>query len=312
MSALPGILEGYKRTREKHEQALRDRRAQAYSLLPRLREISEAIEKEALTQLDAVLKDPFDADAAIEACGKRLDALKKERELLLSKHQNIGDMLTLKHDCPQCQDTGFIDGRRCTCLVEKLIKSGDIDLPLLAEQNFNTFNLSIFPETANGFKQRSIMENVYKKLKTYTQEYPNNQLPNVLIFGNTGLGKTFLLSCVTKELLEKGYNVLSFTAYRFFARLLDYHIGKSDTLEDILNADLLIIDDLGSEPEYKNVNVNYFFMVLNERLVRKKHTINLMPTELVAKYSERIYARLSDKSSTLSIMLSGKDLRLIK
>lgn len=315
MEARSAIFEDFRRTREKHAKELERRRQYVYEKLPELRQMQEEIENAAVSQLNAVLSDPFHADEAIENAQKRIEELKCRQKDLLGKNPELANMLEMEYDCALCRDTGIVEGKRCVCLVKKLLQGGQLDLPLLQQQNFDTFDITRFPEDADGVPQREKMQKVYDAARRYTRNFPHNEQPNFFVCGGTGLGKTFLLSCIAKEILEKGYYVQSYTSYRFFQRMLNYHLGKEDSIEDILNTDLLIIDDLGTEPEYKNVNTNYLFMVLNERICRKKHTVcasNLKITELKERYGERISSRLFDKSITYAGLLAGKDLRLLK
>ena len=315
MGSYRDLREEYRQIRERHLKELEERKQLVYRRLPALQQVREEIEAAAMEQLGAVLNDPFHAEEAIDAAQKRVDALKEREAALLAEHPDLAKMLQLEYDCPICKDTGMIEGRRCICLVEKMMNSGEIDLPLLRQQNFDTFDLNVFPVDAGGVPQREKMRKFRENSWKYVEDFPKNEKPNLLIYGGTGLGKTFLLSCIAKDVLEKGYDVKSYTAYRFFNRLLHYHIGKEESIEDILNADLLIVDDLGSEPEYKNVNINYFFMVLNERLCRRKHTAcasNLRLGLLKERYGERIASRLFDKKTTQIFHLEGKDLRLSK
>ena len=90
---------------------------------------------------------------------------------------------------------------------------------------------------------------------------------------------------------------------------------KTNLFTLLTGCDLLIIDDLGTEPIYKNVTEEYFLMILNERLLNKMPyivTTNLTQAQLFERYGERILSRLNDKRSGKTTKIEGVDLRLEK
>ena len=72
----------------------------------------------------------------------------------------------------------------------------------------------------------------------------------MLFAGETGLGKTFLSSCIVKALGENGIPAAFMSAYDMLRELEDEQFGRSNenTMDKLLTAPLLVIDDLGSEP----------------------------------------------------------------
>ena len=154
---------------------------------------------------------------------------------------------------------------------------------------------------------------VYEKLKTWCARYPNITTTNINIIGGTGSGKTFLLECVANELIKKGVMVCYKTAFELneLARL--YHIGKSYNFSDCLNADVLLIDDLGTEPVLKNVTKEYLYNLINSRQINKRPTListNLSLDNILDRYDERIFSRLANKNLSTVIQLLSKDKRL--
>lgn len=80
----------------------------------------------------------------------------------------------------------------------------------------------------------------------------------------------------------------------------------------IFESDLLIIDDLGTELANR-FTVAGFFLVINERILRKKSTListNLSPEEILSTYTERCASRIISNYTMLK--LSGSDIRLKK
>jgi len=163
------------------------------------------------------------------------------------------------------------------------------------------------------------MERIRDELLLYAEQFPNNVRHNILFTGKTGLGKTFLLNCLAKAVLDKGYTVLKTTAYNLFDQLFQSALQKAGTDWDLkhktFGADCLMIDDLGTETLRNNYTAETLFNILNERCLQGRHTLlstNLSLTELKDRYSERVTSRLFDVGETLLVRFMGEDLRLKK
>ncbi|MDE6399177.1 MAG: ATP-binding protein, partial [Clostridiales bacterium] len=146
--------------------------------------------------------------------------------------------------------------------------------------------------------------------------YPRNKKRCIVIGGGTGNGKTYLAGCFAKQLLERGASVMALTAFAANDRFLKYHTcfdaNKSDWLDPLLDSTLLVIDDLGTESILKNVTLEYLYQVINERNTAGKLTMvttNLGKDGILARYGERIYSRLFDKSLSYVAYFTGKDIR---
>lgn len=84
-------------------------------------------------------------------------------------------------------------------------------------------------------------------------------------------------------------------------------------LRNVLTAEMLVIDDLGTEPRYNNVTCEYLLMVLEERVAKGLVTVvttNLSSDRIMKQYNERVYSRMFDKRRSLAIEFEGDDLRL--
>lgn len=152
----------------------------------------------------------------------------------------------------------------------------------------------------------------------YCDHFPNSS-ENILILGDVGTGKSHLVGCIANELQNKGFNIVLLSACELNTIFLKYHTApvedKSFYISLLTGCDLLIIDDLGTEPIYKNVTEEYFLMILNERLLNKMPyivTTNLTQAQLFERYGERILSRLNDKRSGKTTKIEGVDLRLEK
>ncbi|MDE6967058.1 MAG: ATP-binding protein [Clostridia bacterium] len=217
--------------------------------------------------------------------------------------------------CPICQDTGMlVNGGYCNCLTEiyKQVlrnKSGVNELPKFTFADNKIGNIDC--------KQANILNKLYASMQKYCEEFPNNAYKNIFLFGKVGVGKSCVLSATLNELLNKGVNAQYYTAFQLNNIFFKYHTtdikARGYLLENLINADVLIIDDLGVEPVIKNVTIEYLTAVLMER--KNKHTIvatNLESLEIENRYGQRISSRLTDNATSKLLYLDGDDLRHIK
>ena len=209
-----------------------------------------------------------------------------------------------KFKCAKCQDTGRIGNEYCDCfkarLNERLTKIDGVN----AEHTF-----------ANS-RHPAELKAHYDKVMKWCTNYPKTKVRNINLLGYTGTGKTYLLECIANELAKKGFSVQYTTAFNLNNQCRNYHVGKASEIQNYIDADILLIDDLGSEPVLKNVTVEYLYTILNERLVKNRATCissNLdSPTKILDRYGERIYSRLANKLLSLNILFTGKDNRTQK
>lgn len=162
--------------------------------------------------------------------------------------------------------------------------------------------------------QREAMRRLLEFSKAWAEAFPGNKRRDIVLCGNTGLGKTFLLDCIAARVIERGYTVLRLTAFRLMEAMRARHFGRGeeDMLDVMLGVDVLFIDDLGTEPLLENITLEYLFTVLNERQQAGLSTLvatNLTPAELRARYSERITSRLISSQASAVFLLEGRDVR---
>lgn len=226
------------------------------------------------------------------------DRLIKERDRLLTDNGFDVNYLKPIYTCPDCMDTGYLTGTRkkCKCFKQKIAKllmdeSGMSHL--LQHQSFATLSMKGLNEAETEELKRAV---------TYSKEFIKNfdsDYQNVIFYGNVGTGKTFLSSCIAGELLKSGHSVLYFSATDLFTEINSARFsydgeGFRDFLEDLYAADLLIIDDLGTE-KTTDRTIADLFQLLNSRDQRRKSTListNLDLAKLTVLYSERISSRL--------------------
>ena len=198
----------------------------------------------------------------------------------------------------------------CHCLKQKLfdIEYNKSNIYNLEKQNFNNFSLDLYstePDEAKYNSKVSPKENIEKIKKLslkFIENFDNENEKNLLFTGNTGLGKSFLSSCIANEILKKGKTVLYQTAPVMLDTIIDYRFGKDNSSKDIydnlLNVDLLIIDDLGTEC-MNTMKFSELFNIINARLLNSNNKVtktiistNLSLQNLFSTYDERIVSRI--------------------
>jgi len=121
-------------------------------------------------------------------------------------------------------------------------------------------------------------------------------------------------SCISSS---HSFSPICITAYRLFETMRGAHFSdaeKRQEFDELVHCDILLIDDLGTEPQTKSTSA-YLFQIINERNNNDLHTIistNCAPEQLCDIYSERVASRLMDVSKTVCIKFYGRDLRMIQ
>lgn len=254
----------------------------------------------------------------------RLDILKEKRESLYRKYDIDTNFLETSYECTLCNDTGYTpDGKKCSCRIQREIKyakAASSIPPELGGYSFDDFELEYYSKIPDGRYGLSAHENILSVLdtcKAFCDNFENSN-ENLYIYGNPGLGKTMLVTCMANELISKNNIVMYQTASNLFKILEGYKFGK-DTGEEInllydqlYNCDLLIIDDLGTEFQ-NSFTQSMLFDILNTRLLSKKSTVissNLIINDLKKTYTERISSRILGEYELLLIF--GEDIRIQK
>lgn len=248
---------------------------------------------------------------------------KKRATLMASGYR--ADYLDEIFTCPICKDTGFIQGRPCECLKSEMINlmySRSELNKVLAVENFDTFNFDYYSDDIideiSGMSSLENIETIVDQCHFMINNF-DKQPCNLLFYGRAGTGKTFLINCIAKELIDKSYSVIYLSAVQFFDLLADYSFKRASTsvysqinMNELQSCDLLIIDDLGTEMR-NSFTDSALFDCLNERLIHQKSTIistNFSMEELQNKYEERIFSRVIGCYNSFKIF--GDDIRIKK
>lgn len=250
-----------------------------------------------------------------EETKKRLNSARKLKNKLYEISKSLGvdaDDLRPVYTCEECKDTGFTpDGKRCQC-YNRIIKSLVFDLLGISEPELPSFADSTL-EDKNG------LDKIYEKIKLYCEKFNGKNDKNLVVSGDVGTGKSFLVGAICNEIEKRGFDALFISAQNLNNVFLKYHTApideKSLYASILIDCDLLAIDDLGCEPPLRNVTNEYLLMILTERAARNSATIittNLTQNQLLDKYGERILSRLNDKHRGIFLRVVGEDLRRLK
>ena len=149
--------------------------------------------------------------------------------------------------------------------------------------------------------------------RAYADALPNPSKPNLLLLGMPGLGKSYLGNAIGLRAIDRGIDALRLTAYRFVQDILADIRENRQNARRYQHVPLLILDDLGTEPDIPNVSTEWLFAVMNERFLAGRPSVcitNLSLQELQERYGERLMSRLCDKNTTQVMQLTGHNLRL--
>ena len=304
-----------KKRRDNAEQLSDMRRKQLLTKFPELLEIENTIRDAALE----VIKGLGSGKAVnVESLAKKNLSAQKEKSELLKNNGYPEDYLEAQYTCKHCNDSGILNGKLCSChleLLKKIAMSEYSCSSVLAISTFETFDLKYYSTEKDmnlGYSPREYMEASVDFLKSYSDNFNKNS-GSFFFTGGTGLGKTHLSLAVMNKVTEKGYSVFYGSADNIIKQMEKERFGRSngDIEEEIENADLLIIDDLGTEfrTAFSETAV---YQIINNAILNGKPMIissNLSITELEERYGQRVVSRLN---SFEVINFIGTDIRQIK
>ena len=308
-------------TRQSHARAVQNSRIEEINA--RIPEYDELRKETAAVSAEAARAAVMGDMSKRARLSEKLASINEEKSILLTAAGYPEDYLELHYECPLCKDTGFINGQKCRCFkqaaIDLLYNQSNIKKILLLE-NFSNFNYDWYSEDyidpVSGISALENIVNVTKNVNSFISDFPSGD--NLLFYGDTGVGKTFLTHCIAGELLEKGPSVLYLSAidlFDIFSKHAFDNDGEADyrdAFSQILDCGLLIIDDLGTELVNSFTNSRLFYCI-NERILAGLSTIistNLSLEELMNTYSERIFSRLTMSYQIFKIY--GDDIRLKK
>ncbi len=290
--------------------------------IPEIANIDNTMRNQMTQVVKLTLRGGPDLQARLSALKEaNLDLQIRKAELLTAAGYPI-DYLDDIYTCPLCRDTGLHNGRVCSCLDTLYNRELTRQLGTLlrtGQESFDTFDLNVYsPEydASFGCIPRESMTAVYKICRKFADVFPAVS-SHLLLQGNTGLGKTFLSACIARTVAEKGYSVCyesaadafePFEAQKF-SRIQEDAQAASTKVQMMLNCDLMILDDLGTEM-ITTLTTSAFYTLLNTRLLHNRPTIistNYSNDELQKKYTQQIVSRLL--GDFIALPFVGNDLR---
>ncbi len=304
------------------------------------RQMARTIADEERAALEAAFPAVREAQQALQQAGvkaalaaatgakttQHTDAIAAAQQTLnaaLAQTGRAPDALAAKFSCKLCSDTGLLEGNVCPCvraLMRSMRRAEIEESSALSITKFDTLNCDYYPNTRDAISGQSIrtyMKNTLLDLQAYAEEF-DKRSSNLLLFGNSGLGKTHAALAVAGVVLEKGYDVIYISSPEFFSQLENYHFNNSPAeeralLEAVTDADLLILDDLGTEM-ISPFMISTFYNLLNNRTASHAPTIftsNITDSATFEKcYTEKIASRLSGSCEPFHFV--GNDVRPIK
>lgn len=325
---LKNLLAQYEQKRSRAINSANKKKFEFYNNHPNIEKIDNDIASLSIKNIQLVLASNHKND--INKINNKITKLKKEKKSLLSEFGYSEQDFEPIYECNRCNDTGYISTENgsilCSCIKQKLynLEYNNSNIYDLKNQNFNNFNLMLYSDKVNYDKYKSKvsprdnMLSIKQTCETFINNFDDPQENNLLFCGNTGLGKTFLSSCIANEIIKKGKTVLYQTAPLMLDKIIDYKFGKTDDniTKTIYSVDLLIIDDLGTETK-NSIKITELFNILNSRLLNQNNKItktiistNLSLQELYDNYEERIVSRIIGNYN--ACYFYGDDIRIKK
>lgn len=319
-SQYQAIMRDYEQ-RQLHNRHILDRHyEEVFKKLPEYKSIDESISKLSVKYGKKLLNGD---DKAVDMLKEELACLRGRKKALLHAGAFPKDYLDPIYDCKDCRDTGYISTQKCHCFKKAVIgilyEQSNLN-QILKRENFSTFSLDYYSmnytDAKTGRSSLQVIQEALSICHNFVNTF-NTEFQNLFLYGDVGVGKTFLSNCIAKELMDKEFSVLYFSASRFFSILAKNTFDKKDInaqniYEHIFDCDLLMIDDLGTE--FTNTFVaSQFFTCINERLLSHKSTIistNLSLDTLADLYTERSFSRIT--SNYIMLKLIGDDIRIKK
>ncbi len=308
------LREVYEKKREAAVSLSEQRRAEIHRAIPEVKELDAALSQTGFSILAAARAGKDGLDARIAKLREENRKLREIRAELLEANGYPADYTEVHYECDICHDTGFDGLKICPCMKKALVYAGFESSGighLVARQHFDSFSLDYYKG-----QDRARMEQNVRIARAFAESFGEGKADHLLFFGGTGLGKTHLSSAVAKVVIERGYDVVYETAQNVFS---DFEFkqfrsvaGDSDPTEKYFEAELLIIDDLGTEM-CNQFTVSCLYHLINTRLNAQKPMListNLSQKELRDRYADRITSRIFGEFTPL--FFTGSDVRMEK
>lgn len=315
------IMRDYQRRQIQNQRELDERTEEIYRKFPEFSRLDADIASASTACARQLLNGE---DVSVQKLREQIAGLSARKSALLRAAGYPEDYLTLRYHCSECRDTGYIGSKHCHCFrqaaIDLLYVQSNLQ-EILEKENFSFFRLDYYSDgivdPLTGLSSRQTARRAKEECLRFVQDF-DRRFDNLFLYGDTGLGKTFLAHCIAKELLESAHSVVYFSAFRLFELFAGSAFGRAKesgedpVQEHIFDCDFLIIDDLGTELVNSFVSSELFHLI-NERILHRRSTListNLSLATFADTYSERVFSRIS--SSYTMLKMIGEDIRLKK
>ncbi|MBE7026123.1 MAG: DNA replication protein DnaC [Ruminococcaceae bacterium] len=320
----------YKKIQEEYESLRltqlaeqKERLFEVYEKCSKVKEIDEEITRVGSSAALEILKNPQNAEQISCDLKENMNMLSELRARELANAGFDKDYTDVRYRCNICKDTGYTDGKMCECFSTRLkreeYKKSNL-FRLFETQSFDKFDINLFDDEIDkkaGISQKEAMNEALSICKSFADNFASSR-DSLFFYGGVGLGKTFLSTCIAKQLIDDGYSVIYHSSAKLFSYYSDYMFGRSTPeegrreLDKMRECDLLIIDDLGSEATNAQ-SVSFLFELVNDRLLLGKKMVistNYSISEIAKVYSERLHSRILEHF--IPVRFFGSDVRLKK
>ena len=315
------IMRVYNKRQFQNKRDQDERIREIYEKIPQVEALNDEI---AASMAQAGRKKLQGDEEGVKALKQEAEALKNQKLRYLERNGYPTDYMQMRYHCPVCRDTGYVDGKKCRCFrqmeIEILYDQSNIR-EVLERENFDTLSMAYYDreriDERSGRTVYEYMSMVIEECHRFVENF-GKEKGSILFTGSTGCGKTFLSNCIARELIRQYYSVVYLTATDMFDVLSESRFSGRDEEEArdkaayILDCDLLIIDDLGTEL-INTFTASQLFYCINERMNRKKGTIistNLALNRMQDEFTERVTSRIMSQYKVLPLL--GEDIRLLR
>ena len=199
---LISLLKEYEQKRLDAENDLEIRKQNLYTLIPRLKEIDDELNRSAITTTKHILNsdDRVKDSNFINSLNNNINKLKKEKEEILKQNNYSLDYLQPNYECKICKDTGYITDSNfntvmCSCLKQRLLDESfnKSNMYNIKKENFSTFNENLYSDKPDSRKYkfeispRENILNIRNKCEFFIENFDNPDTKNLLFTGSTGL-----------------------------------------------------------------------------------------------------------------------------
>lgn len=227
---------------------------------------------------------------------KKYKEMQKEYEDELKKN-DIKPLETTVYICKKCFDSCVLNGAICKCVSNEEFKNTACKLCF---DNFGEYNQF----KKNKIDYSTTLNKYYKEMEKVAKGKHNKKI--LILSGPPGVGKTYLTFALI-DLATSNFKTCKFIksydlSEKFTASAFDDE--KILPTDDIYTADILIVDDLGSEKILNNITNEMYIQLLDTRLQNGRTTLfttNLSYDSAKRRFNERFVSRLFDVNNSITL-----------